>query len=90
MGEPIVEMLPLREKNFVNKYIIPVVVDVLYTLYGIEQIPMRFIAIIQGKQSFRPENLIVFLELLLFSYIAPTIWVKTIKLTHILNSIGVL
>lgn len=79
MGEPIVEMLPLRDKNFVNKFIIPLVVDSLYTLYGIEQVPMRFVAILQGKQKFRPENLIVFLELLVFTYIAPTIWVKSIK-----------
>lgn len=85
MGEPIVEMLPLRDKNFVNKFIIPLVVDSLYTLYGIEQVPMRFVAILQGKQKFRPENLIVFLELLVFTYIAPTIWVKSIKINSYLK-----
>lgn len=76
MGEPIVELLPVRPRFFLHKYILPFVIDFLYAVYGLEQIPVRILCILQGKQKLRPENLLVFLELLLFIYLSPSISVR--------------
>lgn len=78
MGEPLVEMLPVRPKSNFHKYILPVIIELMYLIYGIEQIPIRITSILQGKQKLRPENLIVLLELAIAVILSPSIWVKPV------------
>lgn len=78
LSEPLVEFLPSRPKNFVQKYIAVFYVEAIYLLYGLSQIIVRALSIIQGKQRLRPENLLIFLELSIFMTIAPSHKVITI------------
>jgi hypothetical protein len=72
LGEPLVEMLPSRKKNFIQKYVAVFYAEPLYLLYGLSQILVRAISIIQGKQKIRRENLLIFLELAIFLLISPS------------------
>ncbi|CAL8110466.1 unnamed protein product [Orchesella dallaii] len=73
LGEPMIEMLPIRPKYFIHKYIMPFVIDTLYGVYGLLQIVFRIISVLQGKQRIRPENLLVILQLFIFMQLAPTL-----------------
>ncbi|ODM92570.1 Cytochrome b5-related protein [Orchesella cincta] len=72
LGEPMVEMLPIRPKSFLHKYIMPFVIDSLYGVYGLVQVAIRIISLLQGKQKVRLENALVILELVIFMRLAPT------------------
>lgn len=73
LGEPVVEMLPVRPKLFSHKYIVPYIIDTLYAIFGPLEVLFRAAAIWKGKQKFRPENLIVILELLILMWLAQNI-----------------
>lgn len=75
LGEPLVEMLPLRERNSLQSYGGMIYVHILYSLHMISDLFKRPISIYKGKQKLRPENLLIYVELIIFVIIAPSVQV---------------
>jgi len=67
-----IEMLPSRPKNWIQRNFSFIYYHILIAAQSTTDIPKRAFDLCSGKAKLRPENLIPFLELLIFIYIAPT------------------
>lgn len=76
LAEPLVEMLPVRKRNGLQSYGGMIYSHILYSLHMITDLFKRPMSIYKGKQKWRPENLLIYVELILFIIVAPSVQVR--------------
>jgi len=72
MFEPLLELLPKKSKNWLQRHGVVVYTHLIYLITFPLDFIKRWIAILKGRQNVRIENLFVFLELVCFLLLAPT------------------
>lgn len=86
--EPILQLLPRPDKNFVQRYCVCFYELFVIPIYVFATALKKYYLVISGEEKFRPEYLLPGVELLVMAVVSPSLWgaLKIWLLIHTWNS----